>query len=93
MNVRWRNQFKRDYRRMMKQNKDIDKLDYVIEELAVPNPLPEQYRDHNLIGDYTGYRECHISPDWLLIYDYETRDDGEQQLLLVRTGSHADLFE
>ena len=93
MNVRWRNQFKRDYRRMMKQNKDIDKLDYVIEELAVPNPLPEQYRDHNLIGDYTGYRECHISPDWLLIYDYETLDDGEQQLLLVRTGSHADLFE
>jgi len=46
MNVRWRSQFKKDYKRMMKQDKDIGKLDYVIEELAVPNPLPEQYRDH-----------------------------------------------
>jgi len=93
MNVRWRNQFKKDYRLMMKQGKDIGKLDYVIEELAVPNLLPEQYRDHNLIGDYAGYRECHISPDWLLVYGYETLNDGEQQLLLVRTGSHSELFE
>ena len=93
MNVRWRNQFKKDYRLMMKQGKDIGKLNYIIEELAAPNPLPEQYRDHNLIGDYTGYRECHVSPDWLLIYGYETLDDEEQQLLLVRTGSHSELFE
>jgi len=93
MNVRWQSQFKKDYRRMMKQNKDIGKLDYVIQELAVPNRLPGKYRDHFLIGDYAGYRECHIEPDWLLIYDYETLDDGEQQLLLVRTGSHSDLLE
>ena len=92
MNVRWRSQFKKDYRRMIKQNLDIDKLDYAIAELAVPNPLPERYRDHFLKGDYDGYKECHIEPDWLLIYGYETIDGGEQQLLLVRTGSHTDLF-
>lgn len=93
MNVRWQSQFKKDYRRMMKQGKNIDKLDYVIEELAVPNPLPEKYRDHYLKGNYARYRECHIDPDWLLIYDYETLDSGECQLLLVRTGSHSDLLE
>jgi len=93
MNVRWQSQFKKDYRRMMKQNKDIGKLDYVIEELAVPNPLPDEYRDHYLKGEYAGYKECHIAPDWLLIYDYEILDDVERQLLLVRTGSHSDLFE
>ena len=93
MNVRWRSQFKKDYKRMMKQNQSICKLDNVIKELAVPNPLPEQYRDHYLKCDYAGYKECHIEPDWLLIYDYEALDDGERQLLLVRTGSHTDLFE
>ena len=93
MNVRWRSQFKKDYKRVMKQGQDIDKLDYVIEELAVPNPLPEQFRDHYLKGDYAGYKECHVEPDLLLIYGYEMLDDGEQQLLLVRTGSHGELFE
>ena len=93
MNVRWRSQFKKDYRRMMKQGQDVGKLDYVIEELTVPNQLPEQYRDHYLKGDYAGYKECHVEPDWLLIYDYETLDDGEQQLLPVRTRSHEELFE
>ena len=93
MNVRWRSQFKKDYKRVMKQGLDIGKLDYVIEELAVPNPLPEQCRDHFLIGDYAGYKECHVEPDLLLIYGYETLNDGELQLLLVRAGSHAELFE
>jgi len=97
MNVRWRSQFKKDYKRMMKQGKDISELDYVIEELAVPNPLSEKYRDHYLIGNYKGCKECHVQPDWLLIYDYETieNDNGkdEPQLLLIRTGSHADLLE
>jgi mRNA interferase YafQ len=93
MNLRWRNQFKKDYRLMMKQGKDIAELDNVIEELAVPNTLPEKYQDHQLKGKYKDYRECHIQPDWLLIYGYETLADDEQQLLLVRTGSHSDLFE
>lgn len=77
---------------MMKQSKNIGKLDYVIEELAAPNPLPEQYCDHYLMGNWAGYKECHIEPNWLLIYDYEMLDDGEKQLLLVRTGSHSDLL-
>ena len=93
MNIRWRSQFKKDYRLMMKQGRDIAELDDAIDELAVPNPLPEQYQDHPLKEDYKGYRECHIEPDWLLIYGYETLDNGERQLLLVRTGSHSDLFE
>ena len=78
---------------MMKQGKDIAVLDYVIGELAVPNHLPEKYQDHPLKGEYKRYRDCHIEPDWILIYGYETLDDGERQLLLVRTGSHSDLLE
>jgi len=93
MNVRWRSQFKRDYKQMMKQGKDITALDNVIEELAVPHQLKENYQDHPLKGDYKGYRDCHIEPDWILIYGYETLDDGERQLLLVRTGAHSDIFE
>jgi len=93
MNVRWRSQFKKDYRLMMRQGRDIAALDDVIEELAVPNPLPDNYRDHALVGNWSGYRECHLEPNWLLIYGYETLDDEEQQLLLIRTGSHSDLLE
>ena len=93
MNVRWRNQFKKDYKRMMKQGKDIAELDFVIDELAAPSTLLEKYREHYLKGEYTGYKECHIQPDWLLIYGYETLNDDECQLLLVRTGSHSDLIE
>ena len=92
MNIRWQSQFKKDYKRMLKRGKVIDKLDDVIKELAVPNLLPEKYRDHFLKENYAGYKECHIEPDWLLIYGYEILDDEEQQLLLVRTGSHSDLF-
>ena len=76
MNVRWCSQFKKDYRLMMKQQKDIGKLDYIIEEPTVPNPLAEQYRDHYLKGDNAWHKECHIESDWLFIYDYETLDDG-----------------
>ena len=93
MNVRWRKQFKKDYKRMMKQNKNIAELDYVICQLAVPNTLPDKYRDHALVGNFADYRECHVEPDWLLMYGYETLDNNEHQLLLVRTGSHSDLLE
>jgi mRNA interferase YafQ len=92
MNVRYRNQFKRDYRLMMKRRKNIDVLDKIILELAAPRALPESMRDHELTGNLRGYRECHIEPDWLLVYSYETVD-GDEQLLLVRTGSHADILE
>ena len=93
MNVRWRSQFKKDYKLMMKQGKNIAGLDYVIGELAVPASLPEHYQDHPLKGDFKGYRACHLEPDWLLIYGFEILYDGECQLLLVRTGSHSELLE
>ena len=76
----------------MKRGKDIAALDFVVEELAVPRPLPENCHDHYLKGEYDGYKECHIESDWLLIYGYETLENNECQLLLVRTGSHSDLF-
>jgi mRNA interferase YafQ len=92
MNVRYKSQFKKDYRLMIKRGRSIAALDEVIEELAAPNPLPESLRNHHLNGNWIGYMECHIEPDWLLIYSYEVLDDDEQ-LLLVRTGSHTDLFD
>jgi addiction module toxin, relE/stbE family len=64
-------------------------LEKVIELLANQKPLPEKNRDHQLSGDYAGCRECHITPDWLLIYEVA---DEELILYLTRTGSHSDLF-
>ena len=93
MTVRYRSRFKKDYRLLMKQGKNIAELDYVIEQLAVPNMLSEKYQDHSLKGEYFGYKECHVEPDWLLIYGYETLENDESQLLLVRNGSHSELFE
>lgn len=62
----------------------------IVDQLAAQQPLPEKNRDHDLTGDYIGFRECHIRPDWLLIY----RVDGEQLMLfLFRTGTHSDLFD
>lgn len=92
MNVRYRGQFRRDYKLMMKRGKGIALIDDIIEKLAMPSTLPQKYQDHFLRGDYAGYKECHIEPDWLLIYGYETVENDEEQLLLVRTGTHADLF-
>ena len=82
-------QFTRDIRRMESRGKDLSKLKTVIDIICDGQPLPEQYRDHSLRGDWEGYRECHIDPDWLLVYKIE-----EKKLILVltRTGSHADIF-
>ncbi len=81
--------FKRDYKLAQKRGYDMSLLKKVIDILASGEQLPQKYRDHLLSGDYTGYRECHIQPDWLLIYRIE------KDLLvlgLTRTGSHGDLF-
>lgn len=67
----------------------MELLHEVIELLTMKEPLPERYRDHALIGDYKGYRDLHITPDWLLIYKIEHK---ELILILSRTGSHSDLF-
>ena len=86
----WTNQFKKDYKQAMKRNKNISLLDEVIRKLANGEKLPAKNRDHDLSGAWIGYRECHIQPDWLLVY----RLDGDVLLLtLTRTGSHSDLFK
>lgn len=74
---------------MKKRGKDLAKLKYVVNELANQRTLDEKYRDHELTGNYRNFRECHIEPDWLLIYRIEK---GELILALVRTGTHSDLF-
>lgn len=69
---------------------DLDALNAIVDQLAAGQPLPDKNRDHALTGDSIGFRECHIRPDWLLVY----RVDGEDLILfLFRTGSHTDLFD
>jgi len=80
-------QFKKDVKLMKKRGKKFEKFKQVIENLVMEIPLDERYRDHALIGQYKGTRECHIEPDWLLIYE-----TTESEIILIRTGSHADLF-
>ncbi len=83
------NQFKKDLKLAQKRGYDLEKLKRVIDALANGEALEEKYRDHALAGNYGGFRECHIQPDWLLIY----QTDGERLLLfLTRTGTHSDLF-
>ena len=85
----WTSQFKKDYKKMMKRHANIELLDNVIRKLAAGEELDDKNKDHNLAGNWNGYRECHIEPDWLLIYKI---DDDVLILTLTRTGSHSDLF-
>ena len=81
--------FKRDYKLMKKRGCNMKLLKEAIEILASDEQLPEKYLDHSLMGEYKGMRECHIEPDWLLVY----RKEKERLLLaLARTGTHSDLF-
>lgn len=89
LTIKYQITFKRDYKRIVKRGYDVRLLEKVISLLAEQKPLPEKYRDHNLSGNYTGCRECHITPDWLLIYEIK---EDELLLYLTRTGSHSDLF-
>lgn len=81
--------FKRDIKRAQKQKKKMDKLRTVLNLLIEGQDLPVKNKDHFLSGNWSGYRECHIEPDWLLIY---RTDEKEKLLELVRLGSHSDLF-
>lgn len=83
------NQFKKDYKRAKKRGYDIKELEIVVDKLACGEKLEDKYRDHLLVSNYEGFRECHIRPDWLLIYKIE---DDVLVLILSRTGSHSDLF-
>lgn len=90
LDIIWTSQFKKDYKLAMKRRLDISLLDDIIRKLAGGEPLPEKNRDHALTGNWTGHRECHIQPDWLLIYRVE---NDLLVLTLSRTGTHSDLFE
>ena len=87
--VKTTSQFKKDFKLAMKRGLNIDLLEIVIATLALGEPLPDKNKDHALTGNWIGHRECHILPDWLLIYRIE---DDVLVLTLARTGSHSDLF-
>ena len=87
--VIWTTQFKKDYKLAMKRGLPIEELDDVIRLLVEDDPLPDRFRDHDLSGNWQGFRECHIKPDWLLIYRIF---DNNLILSLSRPGSHSDLF-
>lgn len=82
-------QFKKDYKLAMKRGLDIRLLEDVIATLAMGLPLPEKNKDHALTGNWIGHRECHVLPDWLLVYRV---DNDVLVLTLSRIGSHSDLF-
>ncbi len=82
-------QFRKDYKQATKRGLNMALLDKVIEMLALGTTLPEKYRDHALSGIWSGHRECHILPNWLLIY---RKEEGFLVLILTRTGTHSDLF-
>ncbi|MBR5319558.1 MAG: type II toxin-antitoxin system YafQ family toxin [Peptococcaceae bacterium] len=89
LNIVLSNQFKRDLKLAHKRRLDITLLNAVVDKLANQEILDAKFKDHDLKGNFTGFRECHITPDWLLIY----RIDGEDLILfLSRTGTHSDLF-
>ena len=87
MNVAQTKQFKKDVKRMRKRGKDLEKVKDVIDLLVAEEPLLPKNRDHKLGGNWIGRRDCHIEPDWILIYKLT-----EDELLLERTGTHSDLF-
>ena len=90
LTIRYETTFKKDYKRIVKRGYDIRLLENVIMMLAEQKQLPQKYRDHPLSGDFSSCRECHITPDWLLIYSVSKQ---ELVLVLTRTGSHSDLFD
>lgn len=88
MNIHYTTQFKKDYKRIKRQKKNIQKLESIITLLVTGQELDPQYKDHPLVGNWKNHRDCHIEPDWVLIYRI-TADD----LYLERTGSHAELYK
>ena len=89
LKVKMTSQFKKDWKKKVKRNYNIKKFEKVLSLLINEQSLDEKYKDHKLIGDYEGCLECHIEPDWLLIYYIE---NDILTLTLSRTGTHSDLF-
>lgn len=82
-------QFRKDLKLAKKRGLPIPLLKAIVEKLAKDEPLEEKYRDHELSTNFANFRECHVMPDWLLIY---RKEEGTLELFLFRTGSHSDLF-
>lgn len=89
LDVRYSAKFKKDYKTILKRGYNPQLLQDVLKILCSTQPLPPKYNDHSLSGNYEGHRECHITPDWLLIYKIEC---DILTLTLTRTGTHSDLF-
>ena len=87
LEVKYSTKFKKDLKVCQKRHYDMAKLQQIINVLAIPTALPPQNKDHSLTGNYTGCHECHIQPDWILIYR-----QTDTELYLVATGTHSDLF-
>ena len=88
--VKFTNLFKKDLKLAKKQNKDLNKLFDVVSILAEGGMLEAKYRDHDLSGEYKGTRECHVEPDWLLVYEIQ---NDVLVLILYRLGTHSELFK
>lgn len=88
LNISYSGQYKKDYKKCQKRGYNMDLLKEVVAVLAIPDKLPEKNKDHYLTGNYKGRKECHIAPDWLLIYEIYN-----DELYLDRTGTHSDLFK
>ncbi|MEM1125680.1 MAG: type II toxin-antitoxin system YafQ family toxin [Bacteroidota bacterium] len=86
--IRRTTQFKKDVKRAKRRGKDLGTLKEVIEKLVTGEPLEARYRDHALSGPWRGTRDCHLEPDWLLLYQ-----TSSEEIVLVRTGTHSDLFD
>ncbi|WP_072500645.1 type II toxin-antitoxin system YafQ family toxin [Olsenella phocaeensis] len=83
-------QFKKDYKKAKRRGLDMSELRTVLESLSNEETLEKRYRDHALVGRYIGFRECHVRPDWLLVYSI---DRDALILVAARTGTHSDLFD
>ena len=87
LTIVWQSQFKKDFKNAKKRNKKLEKLAHIVNELQHNRPLSSKNKNHKLKGNYIACWECHIEPDWLLIYKLTPKE-----LILIRTGSHSDLF-
>ena len=90
LKLRYTRQFKKDFKKAQKRGLPMNELKTVLERLAAGKTLSPVYRDHSLQGEYISFRECHIRPDWLLIYRIH---EDVMELIAQRTGSHSDLFD
>lgn len=93
--MRWlvyKKSFQKDIALMRRRGLDLQKLEAVVALLQKDIPLPQKYQDHPLTGNWSSFRDCHIQPDWVLIYRKQSSEDGRGVLMLEATGTHSDLF-